>query len=177
VHAWSLSVDWKGPSHRLGCKRCSNALRWKNRPKFNRINRNFIFLQIPERDTHRPKKPVSWLNRPERRSRGRNWGAWFPRYNIYRNIACTVSGHSIHHPRWEFGKRKRIWTASGPTPIWCHSTCGSGVRYSGRFSYHSWTKPNCFSVSTLISVFTPLTYHNKHTKLAHPFTIFARNFN
>ena len=62
-----IGTDWKGPSHRLGCKRCSNALRWRERPKFNGINRNFTLLQIPwerERPT-RPKKCVSWLNRPE----------------------------------------------------------------------------------------------------------------
>jgi len=60
--------------------------------------------------------------------------------------------------------------SSGPTPIWCHSTCGSGVRYSGCFSTYPWTKPNGFSVSTLISIFTQITHlNNKHTK-PEPFT-------
>jgi len=51
-----LGTDWKGPSHRLGCKRCSNALRWKKRPKFNGINRNFTLFQIPERETHQTEE-------------------------------------------------------------------------------------------------------------------------
>jgi len=105
---------------------------------------------------------VSWLNRP-----GWNWGAWFPRYNIYRNIACTVPGHSstILDESLETGNEYGQ-PPIGPTPIWCHSTCGSGVRYSGCFSTYPWTKPYGFSVSTLISVFTPITHpnNNKHAK-------------
>jgi len=149
-------------------KRCSNALRWRERPKFNGINRNFTLLQIlweREKPT-RPKKPVSWLNRPESGAK----------------LRCVISSlqhlekHCLYCSRAQYPpSQMRVWKPE--------MNMDSPRSYTHLMSLHLWKRRTLLRmfqhlplnkaklfISTLISVFTTITHpNNKHTNPV-PFT-------